>query len=410
VTDVFRELGSEVAAALGAPNIRTSVIPHPLGELKREEVREVSRKAFPDIMRNLLAPKAELHEDAEESVAQALPLSGSPEQLNDYFYEHGWTDGLPIVPPLRENVAKMLASVAHDPATVIGIIPPRMGTATLEKIAINAVMAGCLPDYFPIVVASVKAICRPEFNLLPMQATTNPVTPMIIVNGPIVKRLQINAGYNVLGQGWRSNATIGRALRLVLTNIGGGIPGKLDKACHGQPGKFSLCIAENIEASPWEAFHVEKGYRADDSTVSVIGVTGTQDIIHYARTNARKVLDAIIRAIPREGYKNLYSGGEPLLVIAPEQASILGKEGLSKRDVKRIIFEGTKIPLTLFDPETVQLIAGRRSRLFTEAPDRTEIPIADRVEDIQVVVAGAAGNHTVFMPTWGDTRCVTLKI
>jgi len=285
-----------------------------------------------------------------------------------------------------------------------------MGIATVEKIAINAVMAGCRPDYFPVVLAAVKAICSPDFNLLPMQATTNPVTPMIIVNGPVVERLQINSGYNVLGQGWKSNATIGRALRMVLTNIGGGEPGKLDKACHGQPGKFSMCIAENAAASPWEPFHVERGFAADESTVSVIGVTGTQDIIHYARTSAQKVVDTLIRAIPREGYKNIYSGGEPLLVMGPEQAAILGKAGWSKNEVKRVIFNGTKIPVTTFSPETVELIKGRRSRLISECGPITEIPIADRAEDIQIIVAGAAGNHTVFVPTWGDTRCVTQKV
>ena len=138
---------------------------------------------------------------------------------------------------------------------------------------------------------------------------TNPVTPMIIVNGPVAKMLQINAGYNVLGQGWRSNVTIGRALRLVLINIGGGVPGKTDKACHGQPGKLSLCIAENEEASPWEPFHVEKGFAAEDSAVSVIGVTGTQDIIHYARTSARKALDAIVRAARRGALLTCSTGG-----------------------------------------------------------------------------------------------------
>ena len=410
VTDVFLELGQEVAYALGAPDIQLSVIPHPLGELNQFEVEARSNTAFRDIMAKLLAPRTQRLQDTVQRAPDVLNLGGSWEEVNDYFYEQGWTDGLPIVPPLREVVDRTLAFAEQSADTVIGIIPPRMGIATVEKIAINAVMAGCRPDYFPVVLAAVKAICSPDFNLLPMQATTNPVTPMIIVNGPVVERLQINSGYNVLGQGWKSNATIGRALRMVLTNIGGGEPGKLDKACHGQPGKFSMCIAENAAASPWEPFHVERGFAADESTVSVIGVTGTQDIIHYARTSAQKVVDTLIRAIPREGYKNIYSGGEPLLVMGPEQAASLGKAGWSKNEVKRVIFNGTKIPVTTFSPETVELIKGRRSRLISECGPITEIPIADRAEDIQIIVAGAAGNHTVFVPTWGDTRCVTQKV
>jgi hypothetical protein len=410
VTDVFLELGREVANALGAQSIRTSVVAHPLGELKDAEVRERSRKAFPDIMRNLLAPAVKPGKDADIGVPQMPPPAASADEIDDFFYAQGFTDGLPIVPPRRYSVDKMLASVRHGADTVIGVIPPRMGLATVEKIAINAVMAGCRPEYFPVVLASVKAICMPEFNLLPMQATTNPVTPMLVVGGPVVRELQINSGYNVLGQGRRSNATIGRALRFVLTNIGGGIPGKLDKACHGQPGKFSLCIAENIEASPWPPFHVDKGYSARDSTVSVIGVTGTQDIIHYARTSAREVLNTIVHSIPREGYKNLYSGGEPLLILGPEQAAILGKEGYSKQHVRQIVFDGTQIPVTLFNADTVQLMRSRRPRLFAQAGEPAAIPIADCAEDIQIIVAGAAGNHSVFLPTWGDTRCVTVAI
>jgi len=387
-----------------------SVISHPLGELKDAEVGERAKGALPDIMKRLLAPRPQSPRKSDEAMSRKLTVAGSWEEINNYFYEHGWTDGLPIVPPTAERVEKLLAVSQHSAESVVGIVPPKMGMATVEKIAINAVMAGCVPEYFPIVLATVRAMCSPEFNLLPMQATTNPVTPMVTINGPIAKRLQINSGYNVLGQGWRSNATIGRAVRFILNNIGGGVPGKVDKACHGQPGKFSLCIAENEDASPWEPFHVEKGFSRDDSTVTVIGVTGTQDIIHYARTSAQKVLDTIIHSIPREGYKNLYSGGEPLFIFGPEQASILGGEGLSKKEVKRIIFQGTKVPLALFNSETVELIKGRRAQWFSGALETREVPIADREEDIQIVVAGGAGNHTVFIPTWGDTRCVTVRL
>jgi hypothetical protein len=233
---------------------------------------------------------------------------------------------------------------------------------------------------------------------------------MIIVNGPAAKQLDINCGHNVLGQGWKSNATIGRALRLVLTNIGGGVPGTLDKATHGQPGKFTLCIAENEAESPWEPFHVERGYAPHDSTVSVIGVAGTQDVIHYARTSAEKVLSTLVHAIPREGYKNLYSGGEPLIIFGPEQAAILGSAGLTKQDVKRIVFERARVPLALLNPETVTLMRGRRHEWFSSKDEIDAVPIADRPDDVQIIVAGGTGNHSVFVPTWGDTRCVTVKL
>ena len=387
-----------------------SVVAHPLGELKPAQVRARARKAYPDIMGQLVTPKSSAVERAPRDPPRMLKVPGSWAEVNDYLYRQGWTDGLPVTPADATSVAKMVAASGLTPQAVIGVVPPRMGMATVEKIAANAVMAGCEPRYFPVVVAAVQAVCKPEFNLLPMQATTNPVTPLIIVNGPAVQELGLNSGCNVLGQGWRANATVGRALRFVLNNIGGGTPGTGDKSAHGQPGKFTFCIAENEPASPWEPFHVERGFSAKDSTVSVIGVTGTQDIIHYARTSARKVVDTIVRSVPREGHKNLYSGGEPLFVLGPEQAAILGSEGLSKKQLKRRIFDGTKVPLRLFHPETVELIKGRRPGVFTGRRRITEIPIADRAEDIQVIVAGGAGNHTVFLPTWGDTRCVSVKI
>jgi hypothetical protein len=395
---------------LGAPQVRSVVIPHPLGGLDAEAVGQRSRDAFDEILQKLTEQPIDAPEAAYESTPRTLLLSGSWEHINDYFYAQRWTDGLPIVPPTIFNVERMLASGRRPPDALLGFIPPSMGAATIEKVAVNAVMAGCDAQCFPIVVAAVEAICRPEFNLLPMQATTNPVTPMIIVNGPVAKQLDINSGHNVLGQGWKSNATIGRALRLILTNIGGGVPGTLDKATHGQPGKFMLCIAENEEQSPWEPFHVERGYTRHDSTVSVIGVAGTQDVIHYARTSAEKVLSTLVNAIPREGCKNLYSGGEPLIIFGPEQAAILAAGGLTKHDVKRIVFERARVPLSLLDPETVTLMRGRRNEWFSNHAAIDAIPLADRPEDIQIIVAGGAGNHTVFVPTWGDTRCVTLKL
>jgi hypothetical protein len=409
VTDVFEELSKEVAGSMGAANIRMATIAHPLGELKEHEVKERAKKNADRIIATLMAP-ANTDRSNLAAPARPLPPLESAEAVNDYFYAKRWTDGLPIVPPTAELISRFLATVATPPDTIVGVIPPMMGRATVEKIAINAAMAGCRPEYLPVVIAAVKAICHPDFNLLPIQATTNPVTPLIIVNGPIVEQLQLNSGYNVLGQGWRSNATIGRALRLVLVNIGGGVPGRMDKACHGQPGKFSMCIAENAKASPWEPLHVEKGFAADQSTVSVFGVTGTQDIVHYARTNAEEVLRTVIHSAPREGYKNLYSGGGPLIIFGPEQASILGKANLSKKDVKRIVFEGSKIPIDIFNAETVTLMKGRRQKYFAEMKDAREVAIADSAGDIEILVAGGAGNHSVFLPSWGDTRCVTVPI
>jgi hypothetical protein len=409
VTDAFAPLAREIAAALGVPQLNMVVMPHPLGDMAVEGVIARSRQLLPEVKAKLAASSTGSASALDEVLPRVLAIPTSWEEGNDHFHRQGWTDGLPVALPDERKVEALLARCRLSPDEVVGVIPPRMGLATAEKIAVNAVMAGCEPHHFPVVLAAVKAVCRPEFNLLPMQATTNPVAPLIIVNGPIAQRLQFNAGANVLGQGWRSNATVGRALRFVLLNIGGGIPGKLDHACHGQPGKYTFCLAENEALSPWSPFHVDRGYQATDSTVSVIGAAGTQDVIHYARTTAKQVLDALVRAIPREGLKNLYSGGEPLVIFGPEQAAILAREGLEKRDVKKNFFERTQIALETLDRETLALVKGRRASLFVEGDPRA-LPIADSIDHVQILVAGGAGNHSVFVPTWGDTVCVTEKI
>jgi len=187
-----------------------------------------------------------------------------------FFEEKGWGDGLPIIPPTEERVAQMLAAAKRKPDEVIGAVPPRWAQATVEKIAINGVMAGCKPEYMPVLIAAVEAITDPKLNLYALQATTGGPAVMIIINGPIRKKLDINGGANALGEGWRANATIGRFVQLVKRNIGGSYPGTTCKATLGWPGKYSICVGENEEGSPWEPLHVERGFKAEQSTVTAI--------------------------------------------------------------------------------------------------------------------------------------------
>ncbi len=185
------------------------------------------------------------------------------EDANEALYHAGVTDGLPVIPPTQTRVAKMLTGTTRDPGQSLGTMGPAYGQATIEKIAINAVMAGCQPEYLPVLVAACEALLEYDFNLYGINATTHPVTPMLVVNGPAVERLRINSGYNCMGQGWRANATIARAIRLILVNIVGGTPGSGDRATHGTPTKFSFCLGENELASPWEPLHVRRGFTPD---------------------------------------------------------------------------------------------------------------------------------------------------
>lgn len=294
-TNEFASLARQTAASLGLPSLPLVVIPHPLSGLDPPQVQAKAEQAVEDIIRALTTPAL---------IGQAQPaLASEPDSLctdevcaldeatlravrgkslfvedsvigaaeaSQLFYQQGWTDGLPIIPPTRTRVDEMIHWLDRLPDEMIGLVPPRQGRATLEKLAINAVMAGCRPEHFPVVVTAVGAILEPSFGLAGVQATTGPHAPLIIVNGPIVRTLNINSESNAFGPGWESNAVIGRALRLVLLNIGGGIPGTVDKSTQGQPSKYTFCIAENEEANPWEPLHVERGFDQATSTVTVV--------------------------------------------------------------------------------------------------------------------------------------------
>src|SRR5581483_7154774 len=212
----------------------------------------------------------------------------------------------------------------------------------------------------PVVVAAFEAVCAPAFNLAAIQATTNPVTPLILVNGPIARELEINARGNCFGQGFLANATIGRALRLALMNIGGGLPQTMDKATQGQPGKFGFCAAENEAESPWEPLHVERGMAPEASAVTVISVTGTQNILDYASKTARGLLQMLCSHAATAGVQNVLLGGGPLFALSPEHAQILARDGFTKEDVRRYFYEHARVPLTEFSRDTLEYVLPKR--------------------------------------------------
>src|SRR5712692_6099197 len=195
-----------------------------------------------------------------------------------YLESEGWTDGLPVIPPTEPLVAGMLRETKRAPDEVLGSMDPLRGTVTVEKVAANAVMAGCLPEYFPVVLASVRAVLQPQFHVGSTACTTGGAAPVIIVNGPIAGRLGISGGTACFGGNFKPNATIGRALRLVMRNLGGARPDGMEKSTQAWPGKIACCFAENEARSPWEPLHVERGYPADTSTVTVVAVRGIYSV------------------------------------------------------------------------------------------------------------------------------------
>lgn len=339
-----------------------------------------------------------------------LTVEDSVEAVNDLFEAHGWGDGLPVVPPTVARVEAMVAAYPGAPDDAIASLPPRLAPATAWKLAANAVLAGCRPEYFPVIVAAIQAMSEPSFNLASIQATTGPVAPLLIVNGPIVARLGLNAGANVFGQGWRANATIGRAIRLALLHIGGGAPGVLDMATMGQPAKYSYCIAENEAANPWEPLHVERGFAPTASTVTVMGAEGPININDLASRTGIGILTTTAAVMSLIGC-NTYFPVEPLLVLCPEHAAILHRDEFTKDDIRRFIYDNARVPLSKFSKDDVaDRLAKRWPKKYAGVSDDTLVTIAERMEDITIVVAGGGGRHSVFVPMGGLTRSVTREI
>jgi hypothetical protein len=336
---------------------------------------------------------------AAAPAARTFVFEGAYEDIDGHYQEQGWTDGLPIVPPTEAAVRETLRWTDRDPHDVVGILPPRQGEATIARIAANAVMAGCRPEYLPVVITALEALADPRFNLDSIQATTHPVAPLMIVNGPIARELGINGGYNAYGQGFRANVTIGRAVRLVLMNVGGGLPGSGDRATQGTPAKIAHCVAENELENPWEPLHVEAGVPRDVSTVTVFGCEGPHNIQDHYSATGLGILKTIAGAMAQAGSNNLLGLGWPLLSLGPEHAATIARDGYSKGDVKRFLFEHARYPLGLLGDDYRRMQVERRG-----VPDRADtlLPIVRAPEDISVIVVGGAGKHSSWQPTFGD--------
>lgn len=330
------------------------------------------------------------------------------EAATELCQQRGWGDGLPIVPPTAERVEKMLEYCDRPWDEPIASMPPRNGAATPLRLAANAVMAGCKPQYFPLLMLAIEAMCEKPVNLYGIQTTTHPVAPLVIVNGPVAKELDINCGHNAFGPGHAANATIGRAIRLALLNIGGAVPTVGDMATVGQPGKYSYLVAENEAANPWEPLHVERGFPREASTVTIVGAEGPHNINDHESIDAEGILQMTCGTVAITGSNNPYYAGEPLIAFGPEHAATIAAGGYSKQDVKRYIYEHATLPLGSFSDQNID----RRFRVkfpdrYAKAGPDARVTMAQRAEDIMVIVLGGAGKHSMYLPTFGETRSVT---
>lgn len=335
-----------------------------------------------------------------------LDLPDDLDRFQREIVERGLGDGLPVIPPTPERVEAMLAAFGRPPEELVAELEPARGLATVEVIAANAVMAGCRPEDLPVVVAAIEAIAHPDFNLYGIQDTTNPVTPLVLVNGPVRAELGMNAGMNAFGPGNCANATIGRAVRLVMLNVGGGIPGTLDRSTQGQPAKYTFCVAEHEERNPWGPFHADKGLDPSQSAVSVFGVQGFHNIIDLTASTADELLAMLATGMAAIGTNNVTHGGETALALAPEHAELLHRDGLTKDDVRRHLFERARLDLTSMPPAFVELMRTRRPRWL----DPRSWPVTDDPSQINLFVVGGPGIHSAFLPMFGSTRAITSPV
>jgi peroxiredoxin len=333
-------------------------------------------------------------------------LEGDPgyDELEDMF-DRGWTDGLPVIPPTSERVRAMLGG--RDGSESLGEVPPAMGKATLDRIAACAVLAGCRPEYFPVVLAAARAALRPEFNLNGQAVTTQPAGQLVIVNGPARDAIGLNASMGALGPGWRANMTIGRALRLLVSLTGGGFPGRLDRATLGHAGKLGSCLAEDEQMSPWEPLHVERGYDAGQSVVTLVACDAPMSISDHRSTSPAELAAVLGWAAAATWSPNWWPlGGTSLFVICPEHAQLFHDAGWSKHRVREELLRTVRRPAR-------ELRWGETTPRVQASADEDEIAKWTSPEDIVLVVAGGeAGRYSaVFGPCLGmDAHIVSEEV
>jgi hypothetical protein len=325
----------------------------------------------------------------------------------EVWFDKGVTDGLPVIPPSRPRVERMLAATTRDRDQLLGEMAPNYGRATVEKVAINAVMAGCRPEYLPVVLAAVEAACDPSFNLHGVSTSTHFSGPLIVVNGPIRARIGLNSSFGVFGPGYRANATIGRALRLVMINVGGARPGETSMSTFGHPGRYTYCIGEHEEASPWPPYHVDRGLAATESAVTVFAGEGPHGISDHASRTARALAGSIgwsMAGLWNAKHFPLYS--HTMIVVGPEHARTFEDAGWSKADLVNYLFATVRAPYRTLQPEesngegtNLRFGKGREP-----APGEL-IPKFPSPEELHVLVAGGtAGRFSMAIPGWLGTK------
>ena len=336
---------------------------------------------------------------------------GGVDAVARHIESSGWSDGLPVVPPTEKRVTAMLEGFDAD--ETLGTVPPGYGDATIEILAANSVMAGCAPPMFPVVVAALEALLQPQFNLGGVQATTHPVSPMLVVHGPIAREIGINGGSGVFGPGFAANATIGRAVRLILLNVGLARPGAGDLATQGTPAKFSFCITENVIDSPWPEYHATQGFDPNDDAVTVLGVEGPHNCHDHQSNTAVRYANIMADVMRGQGPVSwiMSAGNDWAIVLGPEFAQMLHRDGWTRHDLQMYLFFRASRPVKdiMWGPNW----AGRDWPAWMEGlaedPD-ARVPPVRHPDDMKIFVAGGPGKQSAVVPAFGNSAAVTWPV
>ena len=323
-------------------------------------------------------------------------------EANELFQRNGWTDGLPVVPPTEAGVARFLAAAGLQATDTVGVEPVRRRRITAEKTAIAALMAGCLPEYMPVVVAIVKALCHPEFGLHGSTASTGGSAPFIVVNGPVRTKLGMNTTHNALANASRANATIGRSVRLLLINVLGGIPGQLDRSTLGHPGKFTFCVAEDEENTTWLPLSVERGIPAGTSAVTVMAVESPHQIMNEWTHDPKELCDTYAAAIKSNMLTYSIWEGPYAVVIPKQHRDIFAESNWTKAHIREYVYEVARVKRGEWRSVGKAAVAGRKNEDQVYRALRTP-------DDLLVIAAGGpAGGFAAILPPWYGKKSLAI--
>jgi hypothetical protein len=406
-TEAFRALGEFEAKAWGW-SVPIATMTHPLGGIPAGEVDARAAQIVAFLREGLAGDAVTPDARAGDEDAPRLEVPSDPWELYERAQLDGWGDGLPVMAPTPERVARMLAGI--DPNAPVGELPPARLHVVAENVAVNAVLAGCADEAFPVVLTAVRACTQERFNLLGILATTHTCTATTIVSGPGSTQLGMNHAASAFGPGNRANASIGRAVRLSLQNLGHAWPGPVDKSTQGSPAKFSFCFAENLAESPWPAYHVDRGVDPDATTVTVIASEPPHNLHDPASTTPENLLQFIIGGMTHGGHNNLYHKGDLFLVLCPEHAGLLDAAGWARDRIRAEIFDRAVLDPHQLGREAFDHYVSRWPGQPHVDFDTDSLALAASAEDINIVVAGGPGKHSSWLPGWGQSFSAIARV